>query len=63
LNAELYTALAASRGGEGGGKNFECITRLRDGATWQEANAEINSTWSHHANLYELRNYPGARVT
>ena len=63
LNADLYTALAASRGGEGGGTNFKCITRLRDGATWQEANAEINRAWSLRANRYELTNYPGARVT
>ena len=40
LNADLYTALQPSRGGEGGGTNFECITRLRDGATWQQADAE-----------------------
>ncbi len=32
LNADLYTALQPSREGEGGGTNFECITRLRDGA-------------------------------
>ena len=46
LNADLYTALQPSREGEGGGTNFESITRLRDGATWQEANAEINRAWS-----------------
>jgi predicted permease len=63
LNADLYTALAASRGGEGGGTNFKCITRLRGGATWQEADAEINRAWSLRANRYELTNYPGARVT
>ena len=46
LNADLYTALQPSREGEGGGTNFEAITRLRDGATWQEADAEINRAWS-----------------
>ena len=30
-NADLYTALQPSRQGEGGGTNFEAITRLRDG--------------------------------
>ncbi len=63
LNADLYTALQPSREGEGGGTNFESITRLRDGATWQEANAEINRAWSLRANRYELRNNPGAQVT
>jgi len=63
LNADLYTALEPSRGGEGGGTNFECIARLRNGATWQEANAEINRAWSLRANRYELGNNPGAQVT
>ncbi len=63
LNADLYTALQPSRGGEGSGTNFECITRLRDGATWQEADAEINRAWSIRAHRYELQNSPGAQVT
>ena len=62
LNADLYTALQPSREGEGGGTNFQAITRLRDGATWQTANAEIDRAWSQRANRYELRNYPGAQV-
>ena len=63
LNADLYTALQPSREGEGGGTNFEAITRLRDGATWQEADAEINRAWSLRAHRYELKNNPGAQVT
>ena len=63
LNADLYTALQPSRGGEGGGTNFDDITRLRNGATWQEADAEINRAWSLRANRYELTNNPGAQVT
>jgi len=63
LNADLYTALQPSREGEGGGTNFDSITRLRDGATWQEADAEINRAWSVRANRFELRNNPGAQVT
>ncbi len=63
LNADLYTALQASREGEGGGTNFEAITRLRDGATWEQANAEINRAWSLRTERYELQNNPGARVT
>ena len=63
LNAELYTALQATRDGEGGGTNFEAITRLRDGATWQQADAEINRAWSARASRYELDKNAGAQVT
>ena len=63
LNADLYTTLQPSREGEGGGTNFVSITRLRDGATWKEANAEINRAWSLRVNRFELRNNLGAQVT
>ncbi len=63
LNADLYTALQPSREGEGRGTNFESITRLRDGANWQEADAEINRAWALRSNRYELKNNPGAQVT
>src|SRR5215472_13172737 len=46
LNADLYIALQASREGEGKGTNFSAVLRLRDGATWQQANAEINGAFS-----------------
>ncbi len=63
LNADLYTALQPSREGEGGGTNFESITRLRDGARWQQADAGINRVWSVRLHRYELQNSPGAQVT
>jgi predicted permease len=62
-NADIYTSLQASRDGEGGGTNFDVITRLRDGATWQQANAQINRVWSLRPHQYELRNNPAAQVT
>src|SRR6267378_544115 len=62
LNADLYTALQPSRQGEGTGTNFEAITRLRDGATWQEADAEINRAWSLRTHRYELEKNPGAHA-
>jgi len=62
-NADIYTALQPARDGEGGGTNFEAFTRLRDGATWQEADAEINRAWSRRASRYELEDDPGAQVT
>jgi putative ABC transport system permease protein len=63
LDADIYTALQASRDGEGGGTNFDLITRLRDGATWQQADAEINRAWSSRTMRYELQDNPGAQVT
>ncbi len=42
FNADLYTALQPSREGEGRATNFTAIVRLREGATWQQADAEIN---------------------
>jgi hypothetical protein len=63
LNADLYTALQASRQGEGSGTNFAALTRLRDGATWPQANEEINRAWSLRTQRYESEDNPGAQVT
>ncbi|HEX4785069.1 MAG TPA: ABC transporter permease [Candidatus Sulfotelmatobacter sp.] len=63
FDADLYTALQASRDGEGGGTNFDVITRLRDGATWQQADSELNRAWSLRTVRYELQDNPGAQVT
>ena len=63
LDADVYTTLQASRDGEGGGTNFDLITRLREGATWQQADAEINRAWSLRTVRYELQDNPGAQVT
>ena len=61
-DADVYTALQPSREGAGGGSNFDVITRLRDGATWEEANAQINRAWAIRAQRFE-KSVPGARVT
>src|SRR5437660_698441 len=63
LNADVYTALQPTRQGEGGGTNFDCVTRLRDGATWPEADSQINRAWLHRADRYELGDNPGAQVS
>ena len=63
LNADLYTALQPDRYGEGAGTNFDAIVRLRDGATWQRADGEVNSAWSMRTGKYELDHNPGAHVT
>ncbi|HKW34729.1 MAG TPA: ABC transporter permease [Candidatus Acidoferrum sp.] len=61
-NADVFTPLQPSREGEGGGTNFHAISRLRDGATWQEANAQVNRAWAIRAQQIE-KSIPGAKVT
>jgi putative ABC transport system permease protein len=46
LDADVYTALQPSREGEGQAANFFAIMRLRDGASWQQADAELNQALS-----------------
>jgi predicted permease len=60
--ADLFTPLQPSRTGEGGGTNFEVIARLRDGANWQRADAEINRAWAAIEARFALR-HPGARLS
>jgi putative ABC transport system permease protein len=62
LGADIYTTLQPGRNGEGAGTNFASITRLRSGATWQEADAEINRAWLQRSGRYELNENPGAQV-
>ncbi|HXX99313.1 MAG TPA: ADOP family duplicated permease [Candidatus Limnocylindrales bacterium] len=62
LNADVYTPLQPSREGEGSGTNFDAITRLHEGATWQEADAEINRAWVLRTQRFE-KNNPGARIS
>jgi predicted permease len=61
--ANLYTPIQAGRTGEGGGTNFIDIVRLRDGATWQQADAQVNRAWAMRAHPYELDGNPGAQVS
>jgi putative ABC transport system permease protein len=62
LNADVYTPLQPSREGEGGGSNFDVIARLKDGVTWQQANAEIGRAWALVSQGME-KAVPGAHVT
>jgi predicted permease len=57
LNADIYIALQPSRAGEGEGTNFDVITRLKVGANWQQADAELNRAWASSA---AERNQPHA---
>jgi predicted permease len=60
LNADLYTALQPRRDGEGSGTNYLVINRLKDGSTWQQADAELSRAWADHVAHMEQRN-PGSR--
>jgi macrolide transport system ATP-binding/permease protein len=57
LNADLYTPLQPSRRGEGMGTNFGVTTRLHSGATWQQADAELNRAWADWGRRYAARNH------
>ena len=64
LNADLYIALQPSREGEGVGTNFQAITRLRDGAIWQQADAEMNGAWARSSRVQRfISRNPGAQIT
>jgi macrolide transport system ATP-binding/permease protein len=64
LNADLYTALQPDREGEGQAANFLAIMRLRDGATWRQADAEINRAWARSVRTQRFATgSPGARIT
>ena len=62
LNADLYTPLQPSPTGEGNGTNFGVIFRLKDAATWQEADAELNRAWAYRISQIESKN-PGTRIS
>ncbi|MEO8724639.1 MAG: ABC transporter permease [Acidobacteriaceae bacterium] len=59
--ADLWIPIRPSRTGEGGGTNYDAIVRLRDGATWQQANAQLSSIRISDFTSLEKR-YPGAHA-
>ena len=63
LNADLYVALQASREGEGSATNFTAVLLLRDGATWQQANAEIDRAFSQSQLVQRLTSDGRVQVT
>ncbi len=63
LNADVYTPIKPSRQGEGGGANYELIVRLRDGANWRQADAEINRAWTNRAMRVTKEFHPGSTVS
>ena len=63
LNADIYIPLQPSRDGEGRATNFSAIMRLRDGATWPQADAEINNAWARTERVQRFaKSNPGAQL-
>ncbi len=58
---DLWTSLRPETSDEGGGDNFTPILRLKDGATWQQANAQLHHLQSMTTHVISGR-YAGADV-
>jgi predicted permease len=46
VKADLWTSLRPDTSQEGGGDNFQPLLRLKDGATWQQADAQLQQLQS-----------------
>jgi predicted permease len=64
LDADVYTAVQASREGEGQATNFAAVMRLRDGSIWQQADGEIERAWARSLRVQRFaRSNPGGQIT
>jgi predicted permease len=64
VTADLYIPVKPDRIGEGRAANFMTIFRLRNGATWQQANSEMNIAWAQTTRVQNIkRANPGAQLT
>jgi macrolide transport system ATP-binding/permease protein len=64
MNADLYIPLQPSRDGEGMSTNYIAILRLRDGATWQQANAEVDRALARSQRAQrEAKGNPDGKLT
>ncbi len=63
MNEDLYIALQPSRQGEGAATNYGVILRLRDGANWQQADAEINRAWAAPAHRFVNDFHRGSKIS
>ena len=59
---DLWTSLRPDTSEEGGGDNFEPILRLKTGATWEQANAQLSRLESVTSRVVQKRN-PGAQIS
>src|ERR1700728_528888 len=58
---DLWTSLRPETSEEGGGDNFRPIMRLKDGATWQQADTQLNRLQSLTSRVLE-RKFSGAQI-
>jgi predicted permease len=61
-SVDLWTSLRPDTSEEGGGDNFDPIVRLKDGATWQQADAQLSQLNSLTARVLQ-RKYAGAQIS
>jgi predicted permease len=57
---DLWTSLRPDTSEEGGGNNFEPILRLKSGATWQQADAQLSRVQSQTSRAMQKK-YPGTQ--
>jgi predicted permease len=60
-SVDLWTSLRPETSEEGGGDNFDPIVRLKDGATWQQVDAQLSQLQSLTSRILQKR-FPGAQV-
>jgi predicted permease len=61
-SVDLWTSLRPDSSEEGGGDNFQPILRLKEGATWQQADAQLSQLQSLTSRFVQKK-HPGAQVT
>ncbi len=59
---DLWTSLRPETSEEGGGDNFEPIVRLKEGATWQQADAQLSQLHSLTSRTMQKK-FPGAQIS
>jgi predicted permease len=59
---DLWTSLRPETSEEGGGDNFDPIARLKDGATWQQVEAQLSQLQSLTSRFLQKK-YPGAQIS
>jgi predicted permease len=61
-SVDLWTSLRPETSEEGGGDNFDPIVRLKDGATWQQVDAQLSQLRSLTSRVLQ-RKYSGAQIS
>ncbi len=61
-SVDLWTSLRPETSEEGGGDNFVPIVRLRDRATWQQADAQLSQLQSLTSRIMQKK-FPGVQIS